>query len=95
MHALKDLFTSDVGLMSVAGITFMLGMAVFSSATSRGTFRKTPTRLRRRPSPEPALSPPIARGRTQTASEALGSVGRAAPAVMKTGSLEFRVGYRA
>jgi hypothetical protein len=29
MHALKDLFTSDVGLMSVAGITFMLGMAVF------------------------------------------------------------------
>jgi len=29
MHALKDLFTSDVGLMSVAGIAFMLGMAVF------------------------------------------------------------------
>jgi len=29
MHALKDLFTSDVGLASVAGITFMLGMAVF------------------------------------------------------------------
>lgn len=26
MHALKDLFTSDVGLMSVAGIAFMLGM---------------------------------------------------------------------
>ena len=29
MHALKDLFTSDVGLMSVAGIAFMLGMGVF------------------------------------------------------------------
>lgn len=29
MHALKDLFTTDVGLMSLAGITFMLGMAVF------------------------------------------------------------------
>lgn len=29
MHALKDLFTTDVGLMSAAGIAFMLGMAVF------------------------------------------------------------------
>lgn len=29
MHALKDLFTSDVGLMSIGGIFFMLGMAVF------------------------------------------------------------------
>ena len=29
MHALKDLFTSDVGLMSLGGIVFMLGMAVF------------------------------------------------------------------
>jgi hypothetical protein len=29
MHALKDLFTTDVGLMSMAGITFMLGMGVF------------------------------------------------------------------
>ncbi|MCR5885240.1 DUF3149 domain-containing protein [Rhizobacter sp. J219] len=29
MHALKDLFTSDVGLMSLAGLAFMLGMAVF------------------------------------------------------------------
>ena len=29
MHALKDLFTSDVGLMSLAGLTFMIGMAVF------------------------------------------------------------------
>jgi hypothetical protein len=29
MHALKDLFTSDVGLMSISGIAFMLGMAVF------------------------------------------------------------------
>ena len=29
MHALKDLFTTDVGLMSVTGIVFMLGMAVF------------------------------------------------------------------
>lgn len=29
MHALEDLFTSDVGLMSVAGIAFMRGMAVF------------------------------------------------------------------
>lgn len=29
MHALKDLFTSDVGLMSLAGIVFMLGMGVF------------------------------------------------------------------
>ncbi len=29
MHALKDLFTSDVGLMSAAGLLFMLGMGVF------------------------------------------------------------------
>lgn len=29
MHALKDLFTSDVGLLSVAVIAFMLGMGVF------------------------------------------------------------------
>jgi Protein of unknown function (DUF3149) len=29
MHALKDLFTTDVGLMSVTGIAFMLGMGVF------------------------------------------------------------------
>lgn len=29
VHALKDLFTSDVGLMSLAGLTFMIGMAVF------------------------------------------------------------------
>ena len=29
MHALKDLFTTDVGLMSIGGITFMLGMGVF------------------------------------------------------------------
>ena len=29
MHALKDLFTTDVGLMSAAGLVFMLGMAVF------------------------------------------------------------------
>jgi hypothetical protein len=29
MHALRDLFTTDVGLMSVAGIAFMLGMGVF------------------------------------------------------------------
>lgn len=29
MHALKDLFTSDVGLFSVAVIVFMLGMGGF------------------------------------------------------------------
>jgi Protein of unknown function (DUF3149) len=29
MHALKDLFTTDVGLMSLASIGFMLGMGVF------------------------------------------------------------------
>lgn len=29
VHALKDLFTTDVGLMSAAGIAFMLGMGVF------------------------------------------------------------------
>ncbi len=29
MHALKDLFTTDVGLMSVTGLAFMLGMGVF------------------------------------------------------------------
>jgi hypothetical protein len=29
MHALKDLFTSDVGLMSLGAIVFMLGMGVF------------------------------------------------------------------
>lgn len=29
MHALKDLFTSDVGIMSLAVIVFMLGMGAF------------------------------------------------------------------
>jgi len=29
MQLLKDLFTTDVGLMSAAGIAFMLGMGVF------------------------------------------------------------------
>jgi len=29
MKALTDLFTTDYGLMSVAGIAFMLGMGVF------------------------------------------------------------------
>ncbi len=29
MRVLRDLFTSDVGLMSAAGLAFMLGMAVF------------------------------------------------------------------
>ena len=29
MHALKDLFTSGPGLMTVAGLSFMLGMGVF------------------------------------------------------------------
>lgn len=29
MRALSDLFTSDVGLMSLAGIIFVLGMAAF------------------------------------------------------------------
>lgn len=29
MQALKDLFTTDVGLMSISGIAFMLGMGVF------------------------------------------------------------------
>ena len=29
MHALKVLFTSDAGLMTVAGLGFMLGMGVF------------------------------------------------------------------
>lgn len=29
MRLLNELFTSDVGLMSIAGIAFMLGMAVF------------------------------------------------------------------
>jgi len=29
MHALKDLLTTDVGLMSAAGIVFMIGMAIF------------------------------------------------------------------
>ena len=29
MHALVDLFTTDYGLMSAAGIIFMLGMSVF------------------------------------------------------------------
>ena len=29
MAVFKDLFTSDVGIMSAAGIVFMLGMAVF------------------------------------------------------------------
>ncbi|MDO9314454.1 MAG: DUF3149 domain-containing protein [Burkholderiaceae bacterium] len=29
MHALRDLFTSDAGLMSMAVIAFMLGMGGF------------------------------------------------------------------
>ena len=29
MRTLQELFTTDVGLMSIAGITFMLGMGVF------------------------------------------------------------------
>ncbi|WP_436022205.1 DUF3149 domain-containing protein [Rhizobacter sp. LjRoot28] len=29
MQALKELFTTEVGLMSAAGLTFMLGMGVF------------------------------------------------------------------
>jgi hypothetical protein len=29
MHALRDLFSTDYGLMSAAGIAFMLGMGVF------------------------------------------------------------------
>lgn len=29
MHALIDLFTTDYGIMSVAGIVFMLGMMAF------------------------------------------------------------------
>lgn len=29
MHALKNLFTSGPGLMTVAGLSFMLGMGVF------------------------------------------------------------------
>ena len=29
MHALVDLFTTDYGLMSIAGIIFMLGMGAF------------------------------------------------------------------
>ena len=29
MQVFKELFTSDVGLMSAAGIIFMLGMGVF------------------------------------------------------------------
>lgn len=29
MQVFKDLFTSDVGLMSAAGLAFMMGMGVF------------------------------------------------------------------
>jgi hypothetical protein len=29
MQVLRELFTTDVGLMSAAGIAFMIGMAVF------------------------------------------------------------------
>jgi hypothetical protein len=29
MQALKELFTTDVGLLSMGGILFMLGMGVF------------------------------------------------------------------
>ncbi|MEY2893714.1 MAG: hypothetical protein RJA98_3622 [Pseudomonadota bacterium] len=29
MHALNDLFSTDYGLMSIAGIVFMLGMGAF------------------------------------------------------------------
>jgi hypothetical protein len=29
MHALQDFFSTDYGLMSAAGIAFMLGMGVF------------------------------------------------------------------
>lgn len=29
MHALRDFFSTDYGLMSAAGIAFMIGMGVF------------------------------------------------------------------
>jgi hypothetical protein len=29
MHALRDLFTIDMGLMSITGLSFIIGMGVF------------------------------------------------------------------
>ena len=41
MHALKDLFTSDVGLLSLGSIVFMLGMGGSTCATSCTTCTRT------------------------------------------------------
>jgi hypothetical protein len=47
MQALKELFTTDVGLMSVGGIAFMLGMAVFFVRYFMRHMREDEARARR------------------------------------------------
>lgn len=49
MHALKDLFTSDAGLMSMAVIAFMLGMGAFFIRYSLKHMRDDEASARRRP----------------------------------------------
>jgi len=48
MHALKDLFTTDVGLMSIGGIIFMLGMGVFFLRFFLKHMREDEARARKR-----------------------------------------------
>jgi hypothetical protein len=47
MHALKDPFASEVGLMSAAGIAFMLDVAVLFVRILVRRFRKDEERARR------------------------------------------------
>lgn len=49
MHAIKDLFTSDVGLMSIGSIVFMLGMAGFFVRYFLKHMHEDEARARRRP----------------------------------------------
>lgn len=51
MHALQDLFTSDVGLMSLATIAFVLGMGVFFVRYVLRHMREDEARAARQPHP--------------------------------------------
>ena len=48
MRLLSDLFTTDVGLMSAAGIAFMLGMAAFFVSYFRRHIREDAQRAANR-----------------------------------------------
>ena len=44
MKLLKDLFSTDYGLMSIGGIAFMMGMGVFFLRLFMGKMRHDPAR---------------------------------------------------